>query len=157
VDERTAKTEAVPSTQGGWGLFAVLVALLGVLFLRVHGTAEVRVVGLPLVMADPAKLDFGERADGETFAWAMAIRNRSAEPVHVRAFRASCDCVQVEPGQLTIAPRQSAEISLQIRARSRSPATSPGYQVVQIEGYGDDLGGRVLIGRVHGRVVTARP
>jgi len=65
LDGPLPKTEAGALPQGGWALLAAITVALGALLLQVHRVAEAKVVGLPVVVDDPAKLDVGERCDGE--------------------------------------------------------------------------------------------
>jgi hypothetical protein len=139
------ETKALP--KAGWAVFAVLMALLAWAFFSVHNVKDTKLQGYPLVVADPSKLNFGERKAGERFEWKLTIRNRTDKPLALARFQTSCDCTSVSPPSISVAPSSSVEITATIVARKLSPG-----RMVQVDGL-DELGMRIFSTYVHGKVL----
>jgi len=131
--------EPAASTRRGWAVFAILMAVLGVLFVRANYVKEMRVEGYPLVVADPSKLDFGERWEGETFTWSVPIKNTRAGPVCVREVQTSCGCVVVENRQICIEPGRMENLLFRVNAsESKGSKSSRGFFSVEVTAYAVD-------------------
>ena len=140
------KIELFASQRRGWVIFVVLLAVLGAGFASVHPVKETKAQGYPLVVADPSKLDFGERKAGESFLWRVSIHNRTDLPVTVAKIRTSCGCMTVSPASLSLAPNTASEIVMTIAVSG-----GPNRTTVAVEGF-DDSGAVVLTTYVYGKV-----
>jgi len=106
------------SFRRGWAIFVFLLAGLSIAFLRVHKVADAREAGLPLVVADTAKLDFGEGSPGEVFEWPVPITNRTDSEVVVFRVETSCGCTVIEPSSFAILQGQTVELRIQITLKT---------------------------------------
>ncbi len=146
------RSDTVTTHRWGWPLFVAILVGIGYLFSQVHGVKESQFQQAPLVVADPSKLDFGERWEGEEFTWTVPIRNTTDRPIEVTEFSTSCTCTTVEPKQLRWEAGQTANVTLTIRpvidARKQTDLTT---QIVSLLGYGADRKTILLSAFVWGR------
>ena len=145
------KHEPIAVPRGGWALFAILLAGLGVLFVRANHVHVVKFEGYPLVVADPKQLDFGERTEGDEFKWTFTILNRSHSAIRINRFWTSCDCTTVEPDQITIGPGKRAELTATIKPRAQSNE-AVSQQIVVLKGLNGDTSQPVFVAQMRGRV-----
>jgi hypothetical protein len=127
------ETKALP--KAGWAVFAVLMALIAWAFFSVHKVKDTKLQGYPLVVADPSKLDFGERWEGETFTWTVPIRNPTDRQFEIARFWSSCGCLAVTPAELSLPPRGSSTLSLTIQPElKQAPGAQARRQAVEVKG-----------------------
>ena len=69
---------------------------------------------------DPACVDFGEQAAGQTVTGSVAVRNFSNEDMTVLAAETSCECASVHQLPANIPRNSSADVPIALRMPSRS-------------------------------------
>lgn len=69
--------------------------------------------------------NFGEVWENSEFEWVAPIENLSAEPITITGFHSSCNCLKIEPRQLTIPAGESreAKFTLDLTAKPRPDET----------------------------------
>ena len=99
---------------------------------------------MPLIVAqDPIRL--GTLEPGRSVRVAVAVRNRSADPVVISRVETSCPCIRATPDRLSLAPGDSSELTLTF-----DPSDEPefrGILAVEYVGRSSD-GAAVLRGTV---------
>lgn len=156
--ERTVPTTETPAVpQHRWALFVAALSVAGLGFVQIHRVTEPKPEGYPLVVADPSKLDFGERWEGETFTWTVPVRNTTDRAVWVEEFQVSCGCMSVEPRQVLLTAGETRDVTLRITPtipRETNRATTSTTQVISLFAYGADKKLELLRAHLRGRPAT---
>jgi hypothetical protein len=101
---------------------ACLGAVLGWAFRRpahsVHGDEVIVRLSIP-----PDALNLGTIWENEDFMWTAPIENREAEPIEVKSFGKTCNCLSIEPQSFVIRPGERRELRLHIDLISQTKPT----------------------------------
>jgi hypothetical protein len=90
-----------------------------------------------LLSVDVTALDFGEVLETDQFTHRLPIQNLSAQELLVRIEK-SCDCANVEPALLRLAPRETATLEVRLDL-THNRGAYPGLDRRPIQGPPDRL------------------
>ena len=134
--------------RAGWAVFVVLLGVIGYGFASVNHVKQTKLNGYPLVVADPSKLDFGERWEGEKFQWTVPIRNRTGAPIRLAKLTTSCGCTTPPAVEMLISPGETVDIPLRIEIPFlRSSVGTNRLRRVSLQD--EDIGGRPRLLRTY--------
>jgi hypothetical protein len=118
-----------------WGGFLVVLILLIIAFDSANKVRQFQIEGLAVIVVDATTLNFGSRAEGESFSWSVPIENHSIRPVSISEFKTSCDCSSVEPSHLDLSPGQRGTLRLNIRTRLGAVDSQSSRYSIEVRGF----------------------
>jgi hypothetical protein len=137
LEQIHATPEKQSAPRGGWMVLVIILASAGVMFARANRPGVILIEGYPLVVAEPAKLDFGEHWEGSKFEWIVPILNGSDQTVVIGRIETSCGCVSSQAKNIQVLPRQTFPVRLEVTPTFRNGnADSSSEHLVDLKLFG---------------------
>lgn len=90
--------------------------------------------GIPPLVADPAKVDFGIVEPGSELSTTVTLLNPTARPVRILKAQPSCTCTTVDMTNVIIPARSTVEMPISMKT-SRAVGKKPARVQLMVQGY----------------------